>query len=383
MDRIYLDHNATTPPDPAVREAMIKALETDWGNPSSMHRFGQRAGGLIEEARESVAALLGADPARIAFTSGGTEADNLAVIGAAFANSEKRRRIVTSAIEHPAVRAACARMKKHNFEVIETPVDLGGRVDLDAINDAINDRTVLVSVMAANNETGVIQPIEEIGRIARERGALFHTDAVQYAGKLPIDVKEWPVDLLSISAHKFYGPKGAGALWVGNGVKLNPRTFGGGQEMGIRTGTENVAGIAGLGAAASLVVEKLDAWNAHIGKLRNLLEEEIINRIEGALVNGDVENRVSNTTNVSFPGAEGEAVSINLDLKGVAVSTGSACASGATQASHALLAMGLPARRAETAIRFSLGKDNTEEEVMKALDALVESVSRVRSISGG
>lgn len=381
MDRIYFDNNATTRPDPRVREAVLAVIEQDFGNPSSLHWFGQKAGSLVEDARDAVAALLGAEPARITFTSGGTEANNLAIIGVATANQDKGRTIVTSAIEHPSTMDACRELKKLGFEIITVPVGNRGRINPEAVAEAINDDTVLVSIMAANNETGMLQPIGEIGAIAKERGVLFHTDAVQQAGKVKIDVGSSPVDLLSISAHKFYGPKGVGALWIKKGVKITPRNLGGGQEMGVRGGTENVPGVVGLGTAASIASAELDSWREHTGKLRDALEKNILSRVSGAVINGDTKNRVPNTTNISFPGAEGEAILINLDLKGVAVSTGSACSSGATEHSHVLEAMKIPPRQIQSAIRFSLGKDNTIEEVDKTVEAVAESVERIRSIA--
>jgi cysteine desulfurase len=383
MDRIYFDHNATTKPDASVVEAMGEALENRWGNPSSLHWFGQKVNALLEDSREAVARLLNADPAEITFTSGGTEANNLAILGAALREPGKRGRVITSAIEHPSVRSAVRSLAAHNFEVVEVPVNSLGRVDPEKVAQAVTDDTALITIMAANNETGVIQPIEEIGKIASERKVLFHTDAVQAAGKIKVDVKSWPVDMLSLAAHKFYGPKGVGALWVRKGLSLRPRQLGGGQEGGMRAGTENIPGIAGLGAAAKLASANLEKWSKHISALRDLLEKEIIARVPDAVVNGDPSHRVPNTLSVSFMGAEGEAVAINLDLKGIAVSTGSACSTGASEPSHVLLAQGMSARQAECAIRFSLGKDNAEAEVRRAVEAVAESVAKVRSISGG
>jgi cysteine desulfurase len=382
MDRIYLDHNATTPPDPRVAQAMQKALSQTWGNPSSMHWFGQQADNLLEQARENVARLLNAPTEEIFFTSGGTEADNLAVIGSALAQKD-RRRVVTSAIEHPAVRAACKRLSAHGFEIHETPVNENGIIDLEDLADAVTDNTALVTIMAANNETGVIQPLDEIGKIAGGHGALFHTDAVQWAGKLPMDVKTWPADLVSISSHKFYGPKGAGALWIRKGVAVNGRQFGGGQESGIRTGTENMPGIAGLGEAARIALEEQEEWNDRIRGLRGAFEDAVLEKIEDAHVLGDLKLRVPNTSCIAFPGAEGEAVLISLDLKGIAVSTGSACSSGAAEPSHVLMAMGLDPLLTNSAIRFSFGKDNSMDQVEKTVATLCEMVERVRSISGG
>ncbi|HUT53164.1 MAG TPA: cysteine desulfurase family protein [bacterium] len=383
MDRIYFDHNATTRPDSTVRDAVVDALENLWGNPSSLHWFGQRVNALIEDAREAVARLINADPAEIIFTSGGTEANNLAIMGAAFRDPGKRGRVITSTIEHPSVRSTVRNLATHGINIVEVPVSGGGRVDPEAVAAAITDDTVLITIMAANNETGMIQPIEEIGRTAKEHGVLFHTDAVQAAGKIKIDAQKWPVDMITIAAHKFYGPKGVGALWLRRGLKIKPRQLGGGQEAGLRAGTENIPGIAGLGAAARLASANLEKWSKHISGLRDLLEKQILARMPDAIVNGDPAHRVPNTTSISFMGAEGEAVAINLDLKGIAVSTGSACSTGANEPSHVLLAQGMTPRQAECAIRFSLGKDNTEAEVRRAIEAVTEAVAKVRSISGG
>lgn len=383
MERIYFDHNATTAPDIKVREAVALALEQGFGNPSSLHWFGQQARKLVEDARESVAAFLGAkNPLEIVFTSGGTEANYLAVQGAAQALAKKGKRIVTSVIEHPSVEEACRDLAAQGFEVITVPVERSGRVSVEAVREALTPETILVTVMAANNETGVVQPIAEIGALCRERKILFHTDAVQYAGKLKIDVAEWPVDLLSISGHKFYGPKGVGALWVKKGVSLRPRQKGGGQENGLRGGTENVPGISGLGAAAALAKTELRDWTKHLTKLRDLLENTVLENIPDAIVNGDRGHRVPNTTNISFLGAEGEAILLSLDLLGLGVSTGSACSSGASDPSHVLVAMGLAPEHVRCSIRFSLGKDNTAAEVQIAIRELTAAVARIRNIAG-
>ncbi len=380
MRAIYLDHNATTKPDPKVVAAMMEALEL-FGNPSSSHRPGQRAAAIVETARQRVADLLGAAPTEIHFTGCGTEANNSALRGAAYARAELGQRIVSTTIEHPSITQTLKDLAGRGFEVVSVPVGLSGRVDPAAVAEAINDETILVSVMAANNETGVLQPIREIGEIARDRGALMHVDAIQYAGKMKIDLADWPVDLLSISAHKFHGPKGVGALYVRAGVNVMPRILGGGQEFGMRGGTENVPGIAGLGAAAALAHERVEAEGARIGAMRDRFEATVRARIPDTLVIGDVTHRLPNTSNLSLLDAEGEAVSINLDLKGVSVSTGSACSSGATASSHVLVAMGLPGRQIDSAIRFSLGKDNADEELDEAIAILAETVERIRSIS--
>ncbi len=382
MDRIYLDNNATTQPDPRVCKAIQEALEINWGNPSSLHWHGQKAKNILDSAREDMANLINADPLEVHFTSGGTESDNIAILGAAKTFSDKGKRIVTSSIEHPAVLTTCRGLASQGFEIVEVPVDKSGRVDPADVKKAMSDDTVLVTIMAANNETGSVQPVHEIGKIAKEAGALFHTDAVQGIGKIDIDVKDWPVDMMSVSGHKFYGPKGTGALWVRKGLRISGANLGGGQEMGMRGGTENIPGIAGMGMAAKIASQEMADHNAKIKSLRDRLENEIIENISGAKVHGDIEHRLPNTTNISFDGAEGEAVLINLDLKWVAVSTGSACSSGAAGASHVLVAMGLTPRECETSIRFSLGKNNDKDEIDKTVEILTESVNRIRSISG-
>lgn len=381
MDRIYLDHNATTRPDPRVCAAIAAELEQDWGNPSSMHWFGQRAAKLLEESREHVAAMLGADAAEVTFTSGGTEGNNLAIIGAVYSHMGRGRRIVTSPIEHPSVQAACRRMKAEGFEVFEAEVDNGGRVIVDSVAELAKDGTVLITIMAANNETGVIQPIPEIGKIARERGILFHTDAVQWAGKLPLNLHAWPVDLATISGHKFYGPKGIGAMYMRKGLRVISRNLGGGQERGLRSGTENMPGIAGMGEAAKIATAEISSWVERMSRLRDRFEDLIIEGVPEAKINGDRANRVPNTSNISFAGAEGEAILISLDLKGVAISTGSACSTGSGEPSHVLSSMGLTIRQCETAIRFSLGKDNTEAEIERAAALVTEVVGKIRAIS--
>jgi len=383
LERVYLDHNGTTRPDPRVIEAVLEALRDDWGNPSSMHWFGQRARKRLEDARDEVAALINALPGEVYFTSGGTEANNLAIFGAAAAVKDGRNKVVTTNIEHPSVRAACRELASRGFEVVEVPVDQAGRVDPDAVADSIDDKTALVTVMAANNETGVIQPVKQIGETARQKEVLFHTDAVQCAGKIKIDVKDWSVDMLSISGHKVYGPKGTGALWVKKGVSPAPRSLGGGQESGVRGGTENMPGIVGFGKAARIAQEEMDRWAERIKAMRDRFEKALLHEIEGVQVNGDRSNRLPNTTNMTFDRAEGEALLINLDMKGVAVSTGSACSTGAAEPSHVLVAMGLTTRQCESAIRFSLGKDNTHEQIDYAVRAVAESVNRIRSIGGG
>jgi cysteine desulfurase len=382
VQRIYLDHNATTPVDPAVAEAMIVALRDEFGNPSSVHHFGQRAKSAIDEARTAVGALIGADASEVVFTSGGTESDNFAIRGAAEAlESGGRRHLIATAIEHEAVLNTLKALARRGWKTTLLPVDQSGIVSPDALREAITDETALVSVMHANNEIGTVQPVAELARIARERGALMHTDAVQTAAKIPVDVRALGVDLLTISAHKFYGPKGAGALWIRRGVRLLPVMTGGRHERSRRAGTENVAGIIGMGVAASLARGKMSAEGARLGALRNRLEEGILRAVPGTAVNGARSPRVPNTTNISFDRVEAESLLIALDLDGIAVSTGSACSSGTLEPSHVLKAMGFPAHRAQNSIRFSVGAANTEADVDRVVGVLPGIVEKLRSLT--
>ena len=379
--RLYLDHNATTPVDPRVADAMDDAVRKCFGNASSIHAFGQAAKAALDDARSAVAGLLGARPNDVIFTGGGTEADNLAVRGAAEAALPAgRRHLVASAIEHEAVLNTLKALTKRGWTTTLLPAGPAGVVDPADLEAAVGDRTALVSVMHANNEIGTVQPVARLAEIAHGRGALFHTDAVQSAGKIPIDVAALGVDLLSISAHKFNGPKGVGALWVRRGMRLVAPTTGGRQERNRRAGTENVPAVVGLGAAAALAGGKLGAEAARLGALRDRLETGLLERVPDAAVNGSGE-RVPNTTNVSFPGVEAEALLIALDLEGVAVSTGSACSSGTLEPSHVLRAMGLTPRRAQSSIRFSLGLGNTAADVERVLDVLPPLVARLRALS--
>lgn len=379
--RLYLDHNATTPVDPRVADAMDDAVRNCFGNASSIHAFGQAAKAALDDARAAVADLLGARPNDVIFTGGGTEADNLAVRGVAEAALPAgRRHLVASAIEHEAVLNTLKALAKRGWTTTLLPAGPAGVVDPADLEAAVSDRTALVSVMHANNEIGTVQPVARLAEIAHGRGALFHTDAVQSAGKIPIDVGALGVDLLSISAHKFNGPKGVGALWIRRGMRLAAPTTGGRQERNRRAGTENVPAVVGLGAAAALAGGKLAAEAARLGALRDRLEAGLLERVPDAAVNGGGE-RVPNTTNVSFPGVEAEALLIALDLEGVAVSTGSACSSGTLEPSHVLRAMGLSPRRAQSSIRFSLGLGNTAADVERVLDALPPLVARLRALS--
>ena len=378
---VYFDHNATTPLAPEALAAMSRALGEDFGNPSSVHQYGQRAKGLLDDARTAVADLIGADASEIVFTGSGTEGDNLAIRGAAESlEAAGRRHLVTSAFEHEAVLNTVKALGKRGWRVTFVPVDASGIVDPDALARVVTDDTALVSVMYANNEIGTVQPVRALSGIAHARGALFHTDAVQAAGKIPVSVRDLEVDLLSISAHKINGPKGVGALWVKRGVRLVPTMTGGKHERNRRAGTENVAGIVGFGAAAAEARRKLAADGARLAALRDKLEQGILSRIDGADVNGALTPRVPNTTNISFDGVEAESLLIALDLEGFAVSTGSACSSGTLEPSHVLRAMGLPSQRAQNSIRFSLGQGNDESQVDALLAKLPGIVEKLRSL---
>ncbi len=379
--RIYLDYNATTPVDPAVLDAMLPYFAETFGNASSIHSPGQRARSAVDSARASVAALLGAKPSEVVFTSGGTECDNLALFGVVAASQEPRKHIITTAIEHHAVLNAAQALEKLGVEVTYIPVGREGIADPEEIRRALKAETILISVMHTNNELGTIQPIEEIGRIAAAADVLFHCDAVQSAGKMLLDVHRLGVDLLSISAHKIYGPKGVGALYVRSGTPLEPQFYGGHHERDRRPGTENVPGIVGLGKAAELARKNLMTDCARITSLRNRLEEALLAACAEARVNGNRAQRVSNTSNVSFHAAGGEALVIALDLQGIACSTGAACSSGAVGPSHVLMAIGLSPDEARSSLRFSLGRTTTAEEVDKVIAVIPQAVERLRALS--
>jgi cysteine desulfurase len=387
--RIYLDHNATTPVDPLVVDAMTEVLRQDFGNASSVHSFGQRAKLLLDRARASVAAMLDVDPAEIVFTSGGTEADNLALRGAAEAlgpalpGKAGRRHLIVSAIEHEAVLQTGKALARRGWRVTHLAVDGSGRVDPAALEAVIGQDTAVVSVMHSNNEIGVVQPIPELAAIARAHGALFHTDAVQSVGKIPVSARALGVDLLAISAHKFNGPKGAGALWVRRGTRLAPHATGGRQEKNRRAGTENLPAIVGLGVAADQVMSKLTTEAPRIAGLRDRLERGVLARVPRATINGAAAPRVGNTANIGFEGIEAESLLIALDLEGVAVSTGSACSSGTLEPSHVLKAMGLPLHDTQNAIRFSLGSSTTEADVDQVVALLPGLVERLRQVTQG
>ena len=380
--RIYLDHNATTPLAPSVADAMAQAMREDFGNPSSVHYFGQRAKRRVDDARSAVAALLGGTPAEVVFTSGGTEADNLALRGAAEARAASgRRHLIASAVEHEAVLNTLKALTRLGWRTTLLPVDASGIVSPAALADLIDDETAVVSVMHANNEIGTLQPVTDLAAIAHEHGALFHTDAVQSTGKLPIDLSALGVDLLSLSGHKFNGPKGVGALWIRRGVRLSAIQTGGRHERNRRAGTENVPALAGLGVAADLASRTLREHASRFATLRDRLEAGILGGVSGAVVNGDRARRVPNTSNISFDGIEAESLLIALDLEGIAVSTGSACSSGTLEPSHVLRAMGLPHQRVQSSIRFSLGAGNTVEQIDRVIVELPAIVHRLRDLT--
>jgi cysteine desulfurase len=380
--RIYFDHNATTPVDPAVADAMARVLRDEFGNASSVHHFGQRAKALLDEARSAVAALIHGEPSDVVFTSGGTEADNFAIRGVAEAlEPTGRRHLIASAIEHEAVLNTFKALARRGCQTMLLPVDATGIVSPDALRSALTDTTALVSVMHANNEIGTIQPIAELAAIAHERRAIVHTDAVQSVGKISVDVRTLGVDLLSLSAHKFNGPKGAGALWIKRGTRVSAILTGGKHERNRRAGTENVPAIVGMGVAAGLAAAKLQNDAVRLAALRDRLEREVLARVPGTAVNGAPEPRVANTTNISFEGVEAESLLIALDLEGIAVSTGSACSSGTLEPSHVLKAMGLPSHRTQNSIRISLGAGNTAEQVDVFLGRLPGVVEKLRLLT--
>jgi cysteine desulfurase len=381
MKRIYMDHNATTPLREEVLEAMLPYLREDYGNASSLHHFGIQARRAVEWARETVASALGAKPREILFTGCGTESDNQAIKGVAFANRHKGDHIITSRVEHKAVLQTCEYLEKQGFRVTYLPVDEYGVVSAESVAQAITDETLLVSVMFANNEVGTIQPIADIARACRERGVYFHTDAVQAVGKLPVDVKALGIDLLSLSAHKSYGPKGVGALYVRKGVRVDPLLHGGHQEWGRRAATENVAGIVGAAKALQLRLWEMDEEAQRLVTLRERLYEGIVAQIDHVYLNGHPTERLPGTLSLCFDFIEGEAIIMGLDLEGVAVSSGSACTSASLEPSHVLLAMGVHPGVAQGSIRFSLGRQNVDEDVNYVLEKLAPIVERLRAMS--
>jgi cysteine desulfurase len=381
--RIYFDHNATTPVDPAVAETIARVTLEEFGNPSSVHHFGQRAKAVLDEARSSVASLIGGEPSELVFTSGGTESDNFALRGVAEAlEPTGRKHLIASSIEHEAVLVTLRALARRGWKVTLLPLDTTGIVKPESLEQAITNDTAIVSVMHANNEIGTIQPVADLATIAHAHGALMHTDAVQSIGKIPVDVRALGVDLLALSGHKFNGPKGVGALWVKRGARVTSILTGGKHERSRRAGTENVPGIAGLGVAAQRAARKLTIESPRVAALRDRLEAEILARVPGTAVNGAREPRVPNTTNISFEAIEAESLLIALDLEGVAVSTGSACSSGTLEPSHVLRAMGLPSPRTQNSIRLSLGATNTDAEVDFVVSKLPAIVEKLRSLTG-
>jgi cysteine desulfurase len=391
MKRVYLDNNATTAVEPEVLEAMLPFLAGEYGNASSIHTFGQKARSAVETARDRVAGLIGARTQEIVFTSGGTEADNHAIFGiveaAGAGGTGGERHVVTTAIEHEAVLNTCQALEKRGVRVTYLPVDREGRVGLESLRAAVDRRAdgsagaTLISVMHANNELGTVQPMTEIGRIATESDVFLHTDAVQSAGKVAIDVSAMGIDLLSLSGHKLYAPKGIGALYIRGGTRLRQLLYGGHHQRGFRPGTENVPGIVGFGKAAEMARTRLAEDGARISALRDALERGLLERVKDARANGSGAVRTPNTTNIIFPGIEGEALVIALDLKGLACSTGAACSSGAVEPSHVLTAIGLNAEDARASLRFSLGRHTTETDVEFALEVVPAAVQQLRELS--
>jgi len=380
VDKIYLDHGATTPMKEEVLEAMLPYLKGHFGNPSSIHAFGRESRKGLDEARRKVAASLGAQPEEIIFTSGGTESDNLAIQGAARALENKGRHIITSAIEHHAVLDTVMHLGKNGFDVTILPVDQYGMVDPQDLQKAITADTILVSIMTANNEIGTIQPIEELGRICRDKEVYFHTDAVQSIGHMHLQLQDQPIDMLSLSAHKFYGPKGVGALYIRKKTRLEQLVFGGGQERKLRPGTENLPGIVGLGRAIELACADIEGKKQKLIKLRDKLIDGLL-EIDDVLLNGHPSQRLPGNVNVSALYVEGESLLLSLDIKGIAASSGSACTSGSLDPSHVLMAIGLDHQTAHGSLRLSLGESNTEEQVDYVVEVYKETVTRLRKMS--
>jgi len=382
MKKIYMDHAATTSTDVEVVKAMEPYFTLKYGNPNSIHSFGQEAREAVEEARGKVAHLIGANPAEIVFTAGGTEADNYAIKGIAWANQKKGNHIITSKIEHHAILHSCQFLEKQGFKVTYLPVDKYGLIDPKDVKKAITDKTILVTIMHANNEIGTIEPIEEIGKVVKDAGVYFHTDSVQTTGHIPVDVNDLGVDMLSMSGHKFYGPNGVGALYLRKGTKIVNLIDGGAQEKNRRSGTENVAGIVGLGKAAEMAEKRLaKGAEDRVVKLRDKLIKGIMDKIKNVRLNGHPTNRLPGNANLCFEFIEGESMLLNLDMQGVAASSGSACTSGSLEASHVLLAIGLPPEIAHGSLRLTLGKDNTEEEIDYVIDILPGIIEKLRALS--
>jgi len=380
MRTIYFDNNATTKVADQVAEEMRPLFCELYGNPSSMHTFGGQIGRRIRQAREQVAGLLGCEPSEIIFTSGGTESDNTAIKGT-LAAAPNKRTIITSRVEHPAVLTVCRELENHGYTVVELAVNKQGQLDLAELEDQIDDDTVLVTIMYANNETGVMFPIDKIAELVSSKGAVFHTDAVQAIGKIPLNLSKVNIDLLSLSGHKLHAPKGVGVLYVRKGTRLSPFMLGGHQEGGRRAGTENVPGIVGLGKACELAAKNIEQENSRVKYLRDKLENAILEKCPDSRLNGDRENRLPNTTNISFEYIEGEAILLMLDKYGICASSGSACTSGSLEPSHVLRAMGVPFTAAHGSIRFSLSRYNTEEEVDYTIEKMPPIINRLRELS--
>ena len=383
MNRIYLDHAATTPVSETVLNAMLPFLRENAGNASAIYGTGREARKAVEKARNQVADALGAKSGEIIFTGGGSESDNLALKGTAFANAQKGRHLITTAIEHPAVLNSCRWLEKHGFEVTYVMPDRKGCVDPEQIRKEIRDDTILISVMAANNEIGTLEPVAEIGEIARGRGILFHIDAVQAVGAIPVDLNKWNADLLSLSAHKFRGPKGTGALYIRKGTRIDPLISGGEQERGLRAGTENVPGIVGLGQAILEATEKLEQNAARTAGLRDRLAAGILSSVPEAFLNGSKEERLPNNCSIRFGGIDGEALLLRLDLAGIAASAGSACTAGSQEISHVLKAIGLSDDEAKSSLRLTTGEENTEEEIDETVRTVKEIVEDLRRMFRG
>ena len=378
---IYMDHSATSPVDPEVFEAMKPYFQEEFGNASTLYKLGRDGKRAMENARAQVASIIGAEPKDVIFTSGGTESDNIAIKGIAYKLKNKGRHIITSNIEHPAVHETCKYLEKNGFKVTYVPVGTDGLLKASDVEDAIRDDTILITVMHANNEIGTIQPITEIGKIAHEKGILFHTDAVQSVGKIPVDVNALNVDMLSISSHKLYGPKGIGALYIKKGVRLEPIIHGGGHERGLRPGTENVPAIVGFGKACQLAEEKLEEESARLIRLRDKLVDAVLKQNKEAYLNGDREKRLPGNANFRFTGIEGESLILHLDSKGIAASTGSACSSTKLEPSQVLMAIGLEEVEAHGSLRISLGRENTEEDIDHTITSIKEVVDTLRKMS--
>jgi len=378
--QVYLDNNATTMPAPEVVEEMLPFFTEKYGNPSSIHTFGSSVAGDIDLARERVAQLFNCTPSEVVFTSCGTESNNYALRGAAGAQPEKTH-IITTMVEHPAILTTCRSLQRRGYNILELPVDRKGRLDLDRLAEAITDQTLVVTVMYANNETGTVFPVEKVGEIVKSRGCLFHIDAVQVPGKLPVDVNKIPADMISISAHKFHGPKGVGALYVRRGTRLRRFMTGGHQERGRRGGTENVPGVVGMGKACELAISSIEEERKIVAARRDSLEQGILKAIPNCAINGDIESRLPNTTNIGFEFIEGEAILLMMDRKGISASSGSACTSGSLEPSHVLRAMGVDFKSMHGSIRFSLSRYTTDDDVDYVLDKLPPLIARLREIS--